>query len=276
MNPCVLIHMKKTEMFERFLSEMKIRNYSRKTVKSYSSYLNTFLSHAEKYPEIEPADRIFLFLKDFDSSEASYQAFASIKLFYKLVLKKDCPYILKGVRKKKRLPTVISHGDIIRLLNTVANSKHRLMLCFLYGSGLRVSEVVKIRIQDLDLLHKKLIVRQGKGKKDRITILSEKLIPEIQELVRGKKGSDFLFLSRMNKPYSVRTVQTIFTKALNKAEIPVNAGCHSLRHSFATHLMESGMNVKSIKMLLGHKSIKTTMKYVHVADMLNQDITSPL
>lgn len=263
-------------MYGKFLSEMKLRDYSRKTVKSYSSYLYKFLSFAENHPDTEPADRIFLFLKNFDSSEVSYQAYASIKLFYKLVLKKDCPYILRGVRKKKRLPVVFSHIDILKMLNSVQNRKHRLMLSFLYGSGLRVSEVVKIRIQDLDFHHKKLIVRQGKGKKDRITILSEKLIPQINELIIGKKGSDFLFISRMNKPYSVRTVQTIFTKALHNADIPINTGCHSLRHSFATHLMESGINVKSIKMLLGHKSIKTTMKYVHVADMLNQDITSPL
>ena len=263
-------------MYERFLSELKLRDYSRQTVKSYSSYINKFLLFAADHSEVNPNDRVFLFLKIFESPEASYQAYASIKLFYKLVLNKECPYILKGVRKKKRLPVVISHSDILKLLSCVQNQKHRLMLCFLYGSGLRVSEVVKIRIQDLDICHKKLIVHQGKGKKDRITILSEKLIPQIQELMKNKIGSDYLFLSRMNKPYSARTVQTIFTKALKNAHIPVCTGCHSLRHSFATHLMEGGTNVKSIKMLLGHKSIKTTMKYVHVADMLNQDISSPL
>ena len=149
------------------------------------------------------------------------------------------------------------------------------MIALLYGAGLRVSEVVNLKILDLDFEHRCLFVRKAKGNKDRITILPEKIIEPLLQVIAGRDVNNWVFVSRFGSKYSVRTVQIIFEKA------SVNAGlrkgtCHSLRHSFATHLLNDGIDIKTLKNLMGHKSVKTTIQYIHISTIQEKPIKSPL
>jgi site-specific recombinase XerD len=256
---------------------MKLKNYSPKTIQSYRRILGLYIEYSRKHSSVVPEHRILSFLAQWDDHPASVkQSYAALKTFYTLVMKKNCPCKISGIRKNKYLPTVLNRIEILRLLDSILNPKHRLMVSLLYGSGLRVSEVIKLRVQDVDLENKLLLVHQGKGKKDRFTILSEIYLDSIGDQIRDRKGSTPLFVIMNGGSYSVRTLQVILEKAVIRAGLSGRVTCHCLRHSFATHLLETGVDVKTIQELLGHKSVKTTMVYLHVAQMRQIQVQSPL
>jgi len=261
---------------EIFKRELQNNSDSRNTVKTYSTYLSKFLDYSCRLRDVEPMERIALFINSCKSPQTRSQAYSAIKLFYRYVLKKKMDYSIKHRKKKDLFPDVWSKQDILQLLDNIKNIKHRVMLAMLYGSGLRVSEVVKLRIKDLNIQQKMLRVDKAKGHKSRLTLLSEKLIDPLNEMIRNRDSNDFIFITQSGKPYSPRTVQEIFYKAALRAGIKKRGSCHTLRHSFATHLMENGVNVKSIQKMLGHKKVDTTMIYVHVASLKDTGISSPL
>jgi len=255
---------------------MKNRNYAANTIRLYSGSLNEFLEFSAKN-RIEPSQRIALFLEnEKNTAEQRRLAWSAIKLFYRLVLKKECPYCLDKVRGRKRLPDILTNEEIHILLESITNPTHRAMISMLYGSGLRVSEVCAIRVCDLDFTHFMLKIRDSKGHKDRLTLLSGKLEYPLKKIITGRSAADFVFLTQRGKRYSIRTVQKIFSNALSRSGLQKRSTCHTLRHSFATHLVEEGVDIKTVKNLLGHKSIKTTMVYVKLADPESRKIASPL
>lgn len=262
---------------DEYQREMKNRNYSRNTVRMYSMYLVQFLKYCQVEKTLEPGERIALFLQGNQKTDEQRRlSWSAIKLFYKLVLKKECPYKLDRIRSRKRLPDILSRDEILYLLEGINNINHRLLISMLYGSGLRVSEVCSLKIKDLDFFNKKLKIRNSKGNKDRITLLSNLLIDELRVVTKGRNGEDFIFVTQSGNKYSIRTVQKIFSNALVKSRLQKSSTCHTLRHSFATHLVEEGVDIKTVKGLLGHKSIKTTMVYVQLADPLTRELQSPL
>lgn len=263
------------DLHNKFVRELRNRNYADKTIETYSWHVHHFVEFAES-SNLTPEERIPAFLDTRKGPEEKRLAYYGISLFYKLVIKKECPYILDRIRKKKRLPRILNREEVIRILESINNPKHRLMISFLYASGLRVSEVTRIRVCDLDTENLRLFILNAKGQKDRMTLLSASLLEGIREFCRNKQPQDFLFLSNKNRPYPVRTVQRIFKDAHGKSGVKKHATCHTLRHCFATHLLESGTDIKSIKQLLGHRSLKTTSIYLHLADVLHRDISSPL
>ena len=261
----------------RLKEELKIRGYSARTMRTYIYWLEKYLDFSVIHNSLDPGRRLTVFLDSFDQKQPSrIHAYYAVKAFYELVLNKVCPLKLDRVRKVKKLPSILSKAEIILILKKIKNPKHRLMIAMLYGSGLRVSELVRLRVTDIDLTHLRIIVRGGKGKKDRISVISSTLMPGIRELIYQRNPLECLFISQNKKPYSVRTIQTIFDRALLSSALEKNASCHTLRHSFATHLLEAGIDIKSIKQLLGHSRVETTMIYIHVADMMNAAIASPL
>ncbi|OHD13058.1 MAG: hypothetical protein A2086_03980 [Spirochaetes bacterium GWD1_27_9] len=263
------------EKLKNLKTNLVNRNYSTNTIKSYLYYLEEFLKFSLKN-EFSPEKRIEAFLENIKSEESRRLSYQTIKCFYEFVVKKECPYILNKVRGKQRIPMILSKDEIVELLAQVKNNNHYLIISVLYGSGLRVSEVVKLKICHLDLENLKIIIKEGKGKKDRITILSQKLVDKIKKLIEGRSPKEYLFKTISNKQYNIRTVQQIFYNALKKTNITKKVSCHSLRHSFATHLIESGVDIRIIKKLLGHKSIKTTMIYLNLSENIKIDIQSPL
>lgn len=263
-------------ILKNYSRELRNNSYARTTVRIYTSYLSHFFDHSFSHFVRDPVERISSFIDGFDSPASRSQAFSSLKLFYKYILKKPIPYSIKHRKKKNSYPDVWSKSDILLLFRHIRNPKHRLMLSMLYGSGLRVSEVVKLRVGDVNLEKKLLRIRESKGHKSRVTVISPTLCKPLSELVKQGNSNDYLFLSIHQSPYSIRTVQQIFYQAALRAGIKKNGSCHTLRHSFATHLMEKGVNVKSIQQLLGHKNVDTTMIYIHVMTLDESHIESPL
>jgi len=204
-----------------------------------------------------------------------------LKFFYGEVLEKDIFKKIKPPKSEKKLPTVLTKQEIKSMINAVKNKKHRLLIEFLYSSGLRISEAVKIKIDDIDLDEKIGKVVSGKGKKDRLIILSNNLIEHIRSYLkqRKKKGyeSEYLFnVKDPEKHLSIRQAQKITKKAAKKAGINKRVFCHALRSSFATHLLESGVDIRVIQELLGHANLQTTQRYTKVSTEEIKKVKSPL
>lgn len=186
--------------------------------------------------------------------------------------------LIRNIRGRKRLPVVLGAEEISRILQNIQNPKHWLMVSLMYSSGLRISEVLNIRFRDINTADESLIVREGKGRKDRITILSPRQVALLDEYAENKSGQDFLFNSaqKAGRPVAVRSLQQVVKRAMKKAGISKVASAHSLRHSFATHLLEGGTDLRHIQKLLGHSQIRTTITYTHVAKHTIRKIKSPL
>jgi len=265
-----------TNYLENFKKELKIRNYAINTQKLYLEKVKSFLNFAESQRQLDTTQRIKEFLSSKQSPETIRQNYNAINTFYNIVLKKECPYKLQRISTPHRVPDILNISEIKIILKSIVNDKHRLIISVMYGGGLRVSEVVKVKVSDVDLQNLQLKIRQSKGNKDRITLISDKIRYELGKIISEKKANDYLFTTISKNKYSIRTVQKIFENALIKSNIKKSATCHSLRHSFATHLIMNGVDIRIIKKLLGHKSIKTTMIYLNLADIKTINIKSPL
>jgi len=200
----------------------------------------------------------------------------AILFFYRETLRQPIKNTLRFAKRPGQLPSVLSREEIQSLLNSVMNFKHRLLLSLAYGAGLRVSETVALRVGDIDFGQNMVWVRRGKGEKDRITTLSEKLKTGLRALVEGRSGEAYVFESARGGKLTPRSAQKIFEHALQKTGIKKAATFHSLRHSFATHLLENGVDVRYVQELLGHQNIRTTQRYTHVTNPSLKAIKSPL
>jgi integrase/recombinase XerD len=217
-------------------------------------------------------------LEDERSHSYVNQAISAIRFYRTRVLSiiDDVSYVRP--KKESKLPEVLSLGEVERLFEVMENLKHKALLMLTYSSGMRVSEVVKLRHEDIDVERKTLRVRQGKGRKDRLTLLSDQahavLLSYLEE--SGSK-EEWLFPGQyVGKPLTERTAQKIFEQALKGSGILKKSGIHSLRHSFATHLLEGGIDLRYIQELLGHRSSRTTERYTHVSNKDISRIKSPL
>jgi site-specific recombinase XerD len=220
-----------------------------------------------------------LYLKSKNYSNTSLNSVISaLKFYYGQMLHRKLFFNIRRPKKEKFLPIVLTRQQIIKIINSASNLKHKLLLSLLYGSGLRVSEVVKIKISHLDLATHSLLVKDGKGNKDRHTLLSSISIKFLNlYLPKLASGQEYLFSGAGDRSHlSQRSAQKIFETAVAKSGINTQASCHSLRHSFATHLLESGVDIRYIQKLLGHSNIKTTEIYTQVAHNFLENIKSPL
>jgi site-specific recombinase XerD len=262
--------------------ELKLRSYSPKTHKAYRFHLEWFLQCVPVPWSVQEKDiRAYILALNRDESlSASYvnQAISAIKFLYQRVLHR--PEVVRNLplpRGKRTLPVVLSRGGVLRLFRAVENLKHRTILMLVYASGLLVSEVVRLRVSDIDEDRRQIRVRQGKGKKDRYTVLSEVALAAIREYREVYRPRDWLFPgAREGKHLSARTVERVFEAARERAGVKKEATVHTLRHSFATHLLEDGTDIRYIQELLGHKRIETMRIYTHVSRRDIGRIRSPL
>lgn len=266
-------------LLQRTKDELRLRGRSPRTIKSYLSYLREYLLAVENWQKLD-IDLIKNFLlerhdKDYSSSTINLYLCA-IKFFYRSVLGLNDSINIRFIRRRKRLPVVLSKEEVGRIIEVLKNKKHRLMIALAYGAGLRVSEVTNLKVADLDFDRGVIYVRRAKGDKDRVTLLPEKLVPELLEFVAGKDFKNLLFISQRGGRLSSRTLQKVFGQALKRAAINKNASFHSLRHSFATHLLENGTDIRYVQAFLGHQSIKTTQLYTSVTSLGISKIKSPL
>ncbi|MEK7067552.1 MAG: tyrosine-type recombinase/integrase, partial [Patescibacteria group bacterium] len=200
----------------------------------------------------------------------------AIKFFYRDILKSTEKIDLKFAKRSKKLPVVLSREEIKKILSAIQNNKHKLMVGLAYGAGLRISEVINLKVQDINLDELILHLKEAKGKKDRITILPEKLKKDLAAAAVGKRGNDYVFESNRGGKLNERSAQVVFERALRASGIKKPATFHSLRHSFATHLLENGVDVRYVQELLGHANIRTTQIYTQVTNPSLKNIKSPL
>ena len=260
--------------------ELKLRNYSQKTIKSYLLYLKDylfFIKNNNKRPDIEAIKDFLIMKHDLKYAPQTVNlALNSIKFFYKNIAGNPFPVHIKCSKRSIKLPVVISKNNILKLIESIQNKKHRLLISLSYGAGFRVSEAVKLKIKDLNFEENIIYVRESKGGKSRITILPEKLKTDLSGFVLWRDFNDYVFPSNVGGRLTTRTAQKIFSNALLKAGIFCDATFHSLRHSFATHLLENGTDIRYIQTLLGHQNIRTTQRYTQVSVSSIQNIKSPL
>lgn len=200
----------------------------------------------------------------------------AILFFYREALKQPIKSTLRFAKRPGQLPCVLSREEIQKLLDSIVNFKHRFLISLAYGAGLRVSEAVALRVKDIDFDQGMVWVRRGKGEKDRVTLLPEKLKNGLRVLIEGREGQSYVFESARGGELTARSAQKIFEHALHKTEIKKTATFHSLRHSFATHLLENGVDIRYVQELLGHQNIRTTQRYTHVTNPSLKAIKSPL
>jgi len=204
-------------------------------------------------------------------------AISAFQFYFSMRRGVRAPFRLKRPIKDRNLPTVLNYDEVSRILGALTNLKHRAILAVIYSAGLRVSELTNLRPEDLDF-HRGLIrIRGAKGRKDRYTILSERLKPLLSAHKQTTQGSRWLFVGKNpHSPITIRTVEKIFQNATAKARIRKSVSVHDLRHAFATHLLESGTDIRYIQKLLGHSSSRTTEIYTHVSNASLKRIRSPL
>lgn len=260
--------------------ELKIRNYSPRTIKSYLHSIGEyflFINHDYQIYKEESVKNFLLFLENKGASgQTINQYINAIKFYYREAKKTPAKIDIRSAKKNKSLPVILSRGEIKKIINSISNQKHKLIIALAYGAGLRVSEVVNIKVGDIDVRELTIHIKQSKGRKDRLSVFPESLAVDIQKFLNGKESNNFVFISEHGGCLTARTVQKIFEKALEKSGIRKNATFHSLRHSFATHLLENGVDVRYVQELLGHNSIRTTQLYTQVTNPMLKNIKSPL
>jgi site-specific recombinase XerD len=258
------------------------RKYSVQTRRAYIYYNRLICRTLQKTPEeISPDDVTkFLAIMEKDkkySASALNLAISAIKFLFKNILKNKSIEEKHRPRQNGRLLMILSKEEISKIFSLEKNPKHRLLLMLVYSSGLRVSEVVSLKKEHIDLSRKVIYIRLGKGRKERSTLLAEKAAHYIIEYYKYNYIEKWIFPGQsVSNHLSIRSAQQIFDKAVRRAEIPKEISIHSLRHTFATHLLESGTDIRCIQALLGHSNLSTTECYTHVARRNVLNIKSPL
>lgn len=270
---------------EKMIRELKLKMMSEKTIKSYVSYVNYLAKYYKKSPDKINREEVknYLYYLKVDrqlSANTLNVAHSAIRFFYIHVI--NAEWVVKDIAKYKRdksKPLVLSKTEVETILNLTWNLKHKTILTLIYSAGLRVSEAAKVKVSQIDTERMQIYIKDGKGSADRYALLSPTTLKLIRDYIEEYKPVDYLFYARnKNKMhhFSVRAIQRAFKDARLKAGIIKEASVHTLRHSFATHLLEAGVNLHHIQLLLGHYSPQATYIYLHARRMDLMNIKSPL
>lgn len=309
---CLIMAAEGEKYLKEVERELKLRNYSSKTIRSYLTYLKQYFFYLKinsKKPNLDAIKDFLIFMHDSKySPQTTNLALNAVKFFYVNILGNPFPINIKCAKKSLKLPVVLSREMILRMIEVTKNRKHKLILALSYGAGLRVGEVIKLRVRDFDFEGGMIHINESKGGKSRITILPERLKEELHDYLKDEliwgfdncpwcvaeglnkaDPNEYFFPSNRGGGLTTRSCQKIFDRALksvlsedsildkNGENFAMYSGAsfHSLRHSFATHLVESGTDIRVIQKLLGHKSIKTTEIYTHVSYETIRKVNSP-
>jgi integrase/recombinase XerD len=267
---------------DRMDEDLRIRGYSANTRASYLRCVRHFVRHFMRPPDQLTPEHIrqyqLYLTRDRQVSWPYFnQVVCALRFFYRQVLKKDwavaqIPYQRTG----RKLPEILSPQEVTALFRATPNLKHRALLMTMYAGGLRVSEVTHLRVTDIDSQRMVIRIEQGKGRRDRYVMLSPHLHRVLQEYWRARRPATLLFPGPTSRPLTRESVNRVFHQARRRAKITKHVYPYSLRHACATHLLESGTNIRVIQTLLGHRSLRTTQRYTHVAATYLQETPSPL
>ena len=262
-----------SEIENLVVQECKLKGYSHKTIKIYFYYIKKFLASKKN-----PREYLLSLINSDKSDETVRSVGFAIKCYFKII-KKDGFEIqnilddLPNVKREKKLPIVLSKEEIETLIFVTKNFNHKLIIQIGYSAGLRVSEIINLKWQDIDFDRNLIHLKRAKGKKDRVVMLSQKVKEGLLNLTQIKQG--YVFVTNRNGKYTDRTIQKIMENAAMKAGIRKSITPHTLRHSFATHLLENGTDIRYIRDLLGHSDISTTLIYTKVSNKSIRNIKSP-
>ena len=270
----------------RILTELekalRLKNYSRKTIKAYVAHIRRFMEYIKVELVGLTAEQVtdyLYYMIEVKEVSVSYiaQAVSALKVVYNEILKAGITIDFPRMNKEKRLPDILSKGEVVKIIESIRNLKHKAMMVVTYSAGLRVSETVSLSVKDIDSQRMMIHLRQAKGAKDRYTLLSKKCLAILRDYARIYKPTDWLFEGQEHgKHVTERSAQKVFSNACMQAGIKKEVSIHGLRHAFATHLLEGGTDIRYIQQLLGHSSPKTTQLYTHVSNAYLGSITSPL
>lgn len=270
-----------TELRQRYLEDLRLRNYSPKTLKVYVECVSLFARHFGRSPEQLGPEHIreyqVYLVEEKKCSWARFnQTVCALRFLYGKTLGRDWAIThIPFPRKQKRLPLVLSRDEVAQFLGAIKSLKYRTILSLCYGAGLRVGEAVNLRLADIDSRRMMIKVRQAKGHKDRYVMLSPRLLDLLREYWKGYHPTTWLFPGSGNQPLGVCTVQHACRRARRYSGVSKLVTPHTLRHSFASHLLEAGADIRTIQLLLGHNSIQTTAVYTHVSQKSVLATTSP-
>lgn len=277
---------KKDASLQRIKKALKAQGYSPKTVKSYLHYIEDFQGYVDdgaSETQIPPSmsrvnDYLSHLSEELELSRSTMNvAISALKFYYKNMFGKDLPHRISRPKKEKKLPDILNREEVKGLLSAHKNIKSRAILVLTYSSGLRVSEVVSLKVSDLDFKRDTITVKGAKGGKDRVTVFSDKAQRTVKTYLKAEQPEYWLFPGQKeDKHLTSRSAQLHFKHALEKTDIKKEVSIHSLRHSFATHLLENGTDIRYIQKLLGHESTETTEIYTHVTNTRLRKIKSPL
>lgn len=270
--------------FTRYVELLQLKGYSPNTIRTYFIEFAQLLKILNDYPvEQLSAEKlrsyILYCIRTLKLSEnLIHSRLNALKFYFEQVLHREKFFMdIPRPKKPSSLPKTLSVEDIKKMLRAVENNlKHLLILKLCYGMGLRVSEIVNLKITDIDSHRMQVLICRAKGKKDRYVNLPESVLELLRQYYMAYKPKDYLFEGQYGGAYSIRSTQAVFKNAMQKANINKKIGIHGLRHSYATHLIEQGTDIRFVQELLGHKDIKTTMIYTHLSDTTKRNIKSPL
>jgi integrase/recombinase XerD len=263
---------------------MELKNLSHQTQRAYLAAVTGFTKFYNQSPDKMTKEKIedyLLYLKQDkgNAPNSCYSVLTGLRFFYKYVTEIEIPVIYSIRRTTRKLPQVLTMQEILKIICSTNNLKHRLILMTTYSAGLRASETINLKPGSID--SKTMLIKvTGKGKKERYTLLSKRLLVELRSYYREYRPKIYLFPSSFKKkkdlPLSYETIRMIYEKARKKAGVKRGTGIHTLRHSFATHLLEAGYDIRKIQVLMGHARLTTTMIYLHVSRETLSKIPSPL
>lgn len=263
------------EMLGKLETELKSRGFSVKTIKSYMFHTSCFLNKVGVQASDDNVKRYFAELSERMEPRTINQRISAIKFFYRTVLGKDL--FIHYMKKPNRIPEILTKEEMRKMISSILNTKHRLLIETVYGCGLRVSEAANLKKCDLRFDEGVLFVRRGKGNKDRIVSLPSTLSKRLESYINLRNDENlYIFDSARGGHLTIMSIQKIVDKAAMKAGITKNVHPHTLRHSYATHLLENGTDIRMIQRLLGHSDVRTTELYTHVSSALIRNVKSPL
>lgn len=269
----------KTDILSKLKTHLQARRYSPNTVNIYMTFMSKFLDCSTKEPQFTD-EKVLAYLTQMVqtgySASSQNQFINAIKYYREQVCgeaKKE--YQLFRPRKEKALPIVLDQKSMKILLNSISNLKHKAIISLAYSGGLRVGEILALTLKDVDSQRMVIHLRQGKGKKDRQVPLSEKILELLRKYYQKYRPSHYLFEGPGGKKYSSQSINAVLRRACQKADIKKKVTAHTLRHSYATHMLEKGIDIRYVQLLLGHSHIKTTEIYTHLSTRKLNELTSP-
>jgi len=275
--------MNKTTLISKYKHKLALKNYSQSTVNSYLNGLYKFIAYIQtnKIEEVRPAHISTFLVHTKEKNDYGYssmkQLIASVRFLYEEVLQKDIDFDFDiKMKKPSRIPVVLSVQEVEKFLNSFINLKHKVIFTLLYSAGLRIGELLNLEIHDIDSDRMQIRINQGKGKKDRYSILSKKVLKLLREYVKEYQPKEYLFEGQSGGKYSSSSIQALMRRHKKKCGITKKATPHTLRHRFATHLLDNGTDTRFIQELLGYKHISTTQIYTHVSSRTLKDVKSPI